>query len=233
MTQATTTRTVETPLQGAAQPTLGWQRFETEKLELWLPGSYLGGDPRLDLRSIFDRPELAPVFQWWKTQPDSPELAEEEWRRQLAKVWCKKMKKDEGSKQRFFAAFDTEIGMSMEVETVVLRMKLALSRRRDPLHKTVSAVVGEFSTLRNITVREHSIVRLGPYEAGRLVTEAAEAKRFGRTGPPVARQLWYVIKGKKELWIIRYHAPIAAWDRQLPVFEKSAATLRLQEVDVA
>ena len=235
MAQATISGSVETPLRTAAQLPFGWQKFETERLELWLPASYLGGDPRHDLRSIFERPELAPVFQWWKTQPDSRELTEEEWRRWFAKMWCKKMKKDEGRKQRLFVAFDTEIdtGHVLDVEVVVFRLKLPLWQVRVPFRTHVATTVTELSALRSVTVLEHSIVPLGAYESGRLVTEGAPAKRFGRTGPAVARQLWYLLKGKNELLIIRYHAPIDAWNRQLPIFEKSAATLRLQGVDAA
>jgi hypothetical protein len=46
-------------------------------------------------------------------------------------------------------------------------------------------------------------------------------------------QLSYAIKGRQEFWLLQYSAAIEDRDRLLPVFEQSASTLRLKEVDAA
>jgi hypothetical protein len=224
---------VERPLPDVAQPASGWQKFETEKLELWLPDSYVGGDPRRDLRSIVERsPKLGPMYQLVSKAVDSPR-AEEEWRRRFAKEWTKGKTKD-GAVEFFFRAFDSSIESLHHDRLVhVLREKVGLLGRRASLQSYLSKGMNIFVPSRSPSrVLEQSIVRLGPYETGRLVVEITQKKLLGSTNPGMW-QLSYAIKGRQEFWLLQYSAAIDDQERALPVFEQSASTLRLKEVDVA
>jgi hypothetical protein len=225
---------LERPLRDVAQPDPGWQKFETEKLELWLPDSYVGGDPRRDLRSIVERsPKLGPMYQLVSKAVDSPR-GEEEWRRRFAKEWTKGKTKD-GAVEFFFRAFDSGVESLHHDRSVhVLREKVGLLGRRASLRSYLSKGMNVFVSSRSPSpVLEQSIVRLGPYEAGRLVIEIAQKKKLLGSTSPGMWQLSYAIKGRQEFWLLQYSAAIDDRDRALPIFEQSASTLRLKEVDAA
>lgn len=226
---------VERPLRDVAQPASGWQKFETEKLELWLPDSYVGGDPRRDLRSIIERsPKLGPMYQLVSKAVDSPR-SEEEWRRRFAKDQTKGKTKD-GAVEFFFRAFDYDVE-SLHHDRFpyvhVLREKVGLLRRGEPLPTYLLKSMNSLSSEFRASAVEQSIVRLGPYEAGRLVIEIAQKKKLLGSTSPGMWQLSYAIKGRQEFWLLQYSAAIEDRDRVLPIFEQSASTLRLKEIDAA
>jgi hypothetical protein len=222
------------PLGDAVQPDSAWQKFKTEKLELWLPDSYVGGDPRRDLRSIVERsPKLGPMYQLVSKTVDSPR-SEEEWRRRFAKEWTTGKTKD-GAVEVFFRAFDSGIESLYRDRSVhILREKVGLLGRRASLQSYLSKGMNVFVPSRSPSqVLEQAIVRLGPYEAGRLVIKIAQkTKLFGSKNHDMW-QLSYAIKGRQEFWLLQYSAAIEDRERLLPVFEQSASTLRLAEVDAA
>jgi hypothetical protein len=225
---------VERPLHEVVQPAPGWQKFETEKLELWLPDSYVGGDPRRGLQNIVERsPKLGPMYQLVSKAVDSPR-GEEEWRRRFAKDWTKgKTKK--GAVEFFFRAFDSAVeSLHRDRSVHVLREKVGLLGGRASLRSYLSKGMNIFVSSRSPSpVLEQSIVRLGPYEAGRLMIEIAQKKKLLGSSTPCMWQLSYAIKGRQEFWLLQYSAAIEDRDRMLPVFEQSASTLRLKEVDAA
>jgi hypothetical protein len=220
------------PLGDMAQPDSGWQKFETEKLELWLPDSYVGGDPRRDLRIIVERsPKLGPMYQLMSKVVDSPR-SEEEWRRRFAKEWTKGKTKV-GAVEVFFRAFDSGFESLYHDRSVhILCEKVGLLGRRASLQSYLSRGMNVFVPSRSPSL-EQSIVRLGPYEAGRMVVKIAQKTKLLGSKNPDMWQLSYAIKGRQEFWLLQYSAAIEDQELALPVFEQSASTLRLKEVDAA
>ena len=231
---------MERPPRDAAQTAPGWQKFETEKLDLWLPDSYIGGDPRSDLRSVVEQSKkLGPMYQFLaKATPSSEHRTEEEWRRRFARQWSKGKTK-EGAVEFFFSAFDSEVHGEPQLvdflfaEVRVWREKVGFLRRREPLQTYLLKSAKDASSRIGARLVEQTLVRLGPYESGRLVMDLATKKLVGRMIPAALRQLSYVIRGRGEFWGLQYTVAPDNWDRLLPVFEESASTLRLKEVDAA
>ena len=194
----------EEPLRNAAEPTRGWQKFETEKLELCLPDTYVGGDPRRDKRGMLERSkEVGPEFH------------------ALMKTLIKQLRRTEERVDGWFGALDSA-GGARPAEVRLVCERIGWTKRNVSAQTYVEKGWNPRFGQR-IPVLERSTVRLGPYESERVVLEVAENRRL----------LMYVVKGRKEFCSLAYGADAEEWDRLLPIFEESAATLELKKVEPA
>jgi hypothetical protein len=201
---------VEAP-QKTAEPAPGWQRFETENLEISLPDSYVGGDPRRDKRGILERSrEVGPDFH------------------DLMKSIVGQLRKTDERVDGWFGALDSASEAQPGIPEVrVVRERVGFTGRRKSLHEYVERWLNPRGLARvyarGVSVLEQSsTVRLGRHESERFVIDVAGE-----------RKLMYVVKGRKEFCTLTYGAGLEHWDRLLPLFEKSASTLKMKEVEPA
>lgn len=220
----------------------GWQPFETEKLEIRLPETYVGGDPRRDLRGAIERSaQLGLVYESLSKRVEAPKN-EEQFRRSFADKLSKGAPKRTSNVEWHFWAMDVDVAlMEPDVESVegrrnptaaVLLESVGLLRRREALPVYLSKNVKDVRSQMGATLIEQAIAGLGPYEAGRAVLEVSSKKPrlFGRVTPGL-RMLVYAIKGHAGFWQLQFMAGIDDWDSLLPTFEQCASTLRLKEID--
>lgn len=67
-------------------------------------------------------------------------------------------------------------------------------------------------------VIENGIVQLDNYQAGRLVVQADAL---------TAKEAMYIFKVKSTMWVITYSTGISEFEYRLPIFEKSANTIKI------
>jgi serine/threonine-protein kinase len=126
-------------------PIAGWNRYQVGGIELWLPGSYEGGDPNEDIDWIVERlSALGPEFEY------AAELIRQN--PSMLVLW----------------AFDTEVGESGFLTNALVSVETFPSAVS--LGTLVEMVGKQLPT--GWTVVEQGIVNVGDRRAGRLVHEA-------------------------------------------------------------
>ena len=115
-------------------------------------------------------------------------------------------------------AFDSEIGSSgfmtnMTITTETIPSSMSLDTYMD-------AAEGQFPSTFNLTGRE--LTTLGEYDAGRLEIEFS-------VGFVLGKELLYVIKDGKTVWVVVYATSAEEYDQRLPIFEQSALSFRIQD----
>ncbi len=132
------------PPEPTETPIPGWEKFEGEGVELWLPESYDGGNLSEDLDVVVENlrrlgPDFEPMAQVIEQNPS------------MYIIW----------------AFDSEVGSSGFLSNVALTKERVLSAVT--MDTYLDAAVNQFPAAFEVTERD--IVTLGDYEAGRLVIE--------------------------------------------------------------
>ncbi len=174
---------------------------------------------------------------------DAPN-SEEQFRRAYADQLSKGAPKRTSNLEWHFWALDVDAALvEPDAESVegrrnptasVLLESLGLMRRREALPVYLSKNVKDVRAQMGAALIEQQIGGLGPYEAGRAVLEVpAKKPRLFGSATPGLRMLAYAIKGQSGFWQLQFMAGIDDWERLLPTFEQSAATLRLKEIDSA
>jgi len=132
------------PPEPTATPIPGWEKFEGEGVELWLPESYDGGDLDEDLDVVVENlRRLGPDFE------------------QMAQII------EQNPTMYVIWAFDSEVGSSGVLSNVALTKERVLSAIT--MDTYLDAATNQFPAAFEVTERD--IVTLGDYEAGRLVIE--------------------------------------------------------------
>ncbi len=134
----------ETSALPTSTPIPGWNKFEGEGIEIWLPGSYVGGDLSHDLDLILNNlrtlgPEFEAIIQLIEQNPE------------------------------LFLIFvtDSNVGISGSLTNVNITTEEILSTI--DLDTYIDLAVNHFPSQFNIL--ERKIVNLGDYKAGRLLVE--------------------------------------------------------------
>ena len=132
--------------QPSATPIPGWEKFEGQGVELWLPESFEGGDLREDLEVIVERlrnlgPDFEPMAQMIEQNPS------------MYVIWV----------------FDSEVGPSGFLTNVTITTERVLSAMT--LDTYMDIALGQLPD--HFQVMERGIVTLGDHQAGRVVVEFA------------------------------------------------------------
>ncbi len=182
----------------SATPIPGWEKFEGRGIELWLPESFDGGDPTSE--------DLEMIIEGLRSLgPDFDQMAQMvEQNRSVFVIW----------------AFDSELGDSGILTNAIVgteRVPTALK-----MDTYLDAVTKQLPAQFRVDKRE--IVKLGEYEAGRLVID------FTMSGAH-AKQLMYTIKDSGTMWSVNYTTGAEEMDQRLPTFEQSIRTFKIQSPD--
>ena len=182
----------------------GWKKFQTQILELWLPDSFFGGDPRTEWESMqFRAKELGSEFE-------SGLLGVKNIVREYM-FWAMEPKSD-------VTSFMVSVGILYQ-----LLPKLA---RSWPLEQKLK---NEIKNLRNDQhLLEQAIITLGSYKAARLLVEYGKKSFFGKVSSIEGWGLQFIIKDATGFWSITYSADPSEREEKLPIFERSAKTFKFK-----
>jgi hypothetical protein len=189
---------IETP-QPRPTPPSGWQKFEDGDVELWLPGSYMELDAEM-LEMLG-----ASLENVRGLSADCEQMLQTS---------------DQNLSAISIYAVDFEaaaFGNGLPTSAVVARDQL-------PPSMTLDTFIDAIQLCDPLQIIEREIVSLGPYQAGRLISEAEllGAKVNG---------LVYVVADGLSLWIVGYNASADIFQEQMPIFEQSIRTFAIRSED--
>lgn len=111
--------------------------------------------------------------------------------------------------------FDTQVGSSGFLTNVNVIKEPVISTMG--MQTYLDSTSKQFPSI-GFNVIEIGIVQLDNYQAGRLVVQADALK---------AKEAMYIIKVKSVMWVITYSTGISEFENRLPIFEKSANTIKI------
>lgn len=115
-------------------------------------------------------------------------------------------------------AFDSQVGKSGGLTNVTVVTE------RVPSTVTLETYLGLVSKklTKDFRVVEQGVVPLGSYQAGRVVLEA-------NLGDAHIKQIMYIVKSGRTLWVVNLATDADEFDERLPAFESGIRNIRVRE----
>jgi hypothetical protein len=183
-------------------PPAGWERFEGEGFEVYLPESYEGGG----------RPEdLAAVAQT------------------LREAGNETMAQAVESSQDYILLYvvDTEISNEFDFYTNVNVIREQNSAINDiTIEDYADLTISQLEGFGGIIIVESGTVNVPGFDAWRITEELDAASLFGAEGK--LSNVQYLLKKGDTVWVLTYTTESSEFDTRLPIFEQSVLTFAVR-----
>jgi DNA-binding ferritin-like protein (Dps family) len=185
---------------------LNWKKFSTKEFEIMLPGTFIGGDPKKDKKTI--EAQIAKL----------PEKYHKYYKTILI-----------GGKTPFIVA-DTKIDENDPIITVVSAAfdKLPLFSFGMSMEKYLKEALGHLG--KNAEIVEKGVVALQNYQAARVVVNNRENRGFLRKPGEIQQIIvFFSIKLKTKFWDFFFATTPARYEKELPFFEQSMYSIVIND----
>lgn len=184
-----------------ATPIPGWKKFEGGGVEVWMPGTYEGGDPSQDRAGI--------VAKIKAMGADFNNIAQE-------------VEQKLSESQYAIFAFDTNVGDALSLTTLQVASETLNSDLVIDMNGYLDAIVQHLDADQRLVDRR--IETLDYYEAGRLFIEY----KIGDEKISLYRKrAIYVVRVGATMWVLQYITERDDFKNQFPIFEQSIHTFRV------
>jgi hypothetical protein len=188
---------------------LDWKKYTTEELEIVLPKTFIGGDPKKDKKAIASAISKVP-----------------EKYQQSMNIF---FKKGNSKGHTPFMAIDSKVDESYDYLTCVNSFIeiLPLFQRGVSIEKYLA----EFSKKlgKQYKLVEEGLVTLQNYQAGRVIIHIMEkAGLFKKPTKILQIGIVYTMKVGSRVWNFFYYTTPARYDLELPVFEQSVDSVLIK-----
>lgn len=186
----------------AGGPPAGWERFEGEGFELYLPESYEGGS---------DAEDLSEVAQMLRDAGNEA----------MAQAV------EGGQDYILLYAVDSEINNDFNFYTNVNVIREQNSAINDiTIEEYADLTIAQLESIGGISILSSEAVDVPGFDAWRVTEELDAATLFGAEG--TLRNAQYLLKSGDTVWIITYTTEGGEYDARQPEFEQSINTFALQ-----
>lgn len=187
------------------QPGLEWMKFATDELEIMLPSTYIGGNPKKDKKAIEAAIDRAPE----KYRP-------------IYKAYFK------GGASSLMAA-DTHVDESYDYITVVnvTYDKVPLMSYGINMEKYLKEGLGRLG--KNVEIAEKGIIALQNYQAARVVMNSRENRgMFKKPGDVLQIVVVYTIRVTSRFWDFFFSTTPARFAKESLIFDQSMHSVEIK-----
>ncbi len=187
----------------AGGPPAGWERFEGEGFEVYLPESYQGGGSPEDLA------EVAQILRDAGNETMAQAV-------------------EGGQDYILLYVVDTEVNNEFDFYTNLNVIREQNSAINDiTIEEYADLTVSQLEGFSGVTIVESGPIDVPGFQAWRLVEELDAASLFGAEGGTLSN-VQYLLKSGDTVWVLTYTTESSEFDARLPIFEQSVRTFAMR-----